>query len=58
MAPVSDIARLNKVRLTHQQIADMMLSEDQLRRAAVYRHDWQSAEAHDEELQRLSELIQ
>lgn len=57
MAPVSDIARLNKVRLTHQQIADMMLSEDRARRRALEDGNAERAAEHDAEIAKLEELL-
>lgn len=57
MAPVADIARLNRVKLTEQQIADFMLSEDQARRRALMRGDVDAAARHDAELDRLAALL-
>lgn len=57
MAPVADIARVNRIRLTSQQIADFMLSEDQARRRALMRGDVDAAARHDAELDRLAALL-
>lgn len=57
MAPVADIARLNRVKLTEQQIADFMLSEDQARRRARERGDEEAVARHDAELERLAALL-
>lgn len=57
MAPVADIARVNRIRLTPQQIADFMLSEDQARRRALMRGDDEAVARHDAELERLEKLL-
>lgn len=57
MAPVADIARLNKLRLTHQQVADMMLSEDRARRRALADGDLERVAEHDAELRKLEQLL-
>lgn len=57
MAPVADIARLNKLRFTAQQIADMMLSEDRARRNALRSGDMSRAADHDAEIRKLEQLL-
>ena len=57
MAPLGNIAALNRVRLTDQQIADLMLSEDRARRRALMAGDVEAAAAHDAELVRLERLL-
>lgn len=57
MAPIANIAALNNIRLTHQQIADMMLAEDRARRRALEAGDLVAAANHDAELVRLEKLI-
>jgi hypothetical protein len=56
MAPLSNIASLNRVCMTHQQIADLMLSEDRARRRALMAGDLVAAANHDAELTRLQKL--
>jgi hypothetical protein len=57
MAPIADIARVNRIRFTAQQIADFMLSEDQARRRAQERGDEEAVARHDAELERLAKLL-
>lgn len=51
--PVSDLLRSGTARLTSQQIADMMLSEERARRAAFRRGDYHQARLHELEVDRL-----
>jgi hypothetical protein len=57
MAPLGNIASLNRVKLTSQQIADLMLSEDQARRRALMAGDLVQAAIHDAEIDRLARLL-
>lgn len=57
MAPISNIAALNKLRFTKQQIADLMLVEDRARRAALRSGDVTRAAEHDAEITRLEQLM-
>lgn len=57
MAPIADIARLNKVRFTPQEVADLMLREDQARRRANGDGDIRRAWEHEVELQKLARLL-
>jgi len=56
--PVADILASRVVRLTPQQIADFMLSEDKAWREAVRRGDLQAAMAHEAESCRLMTILQ
>lgn len=55
--PVSDILTLKVARLTNQQIADMMLSEDRLARSAAKRGDYAKAREHRAEVDKLSSVL-
>lgn len=55
--PISDILALKVARLTSQQIADLMLSEDRLARAAAKRGDHAKARTHRSEVKKLGEAL-
>lgn len=55
--PVSTVLARGIVKLTNQQIADMMLSEDRLARSARARGDYAKARYHDAEVRRLAEAL-
>lgn len=55
--PVSDILALKVAKLTNQQIADMMLSEDRLARSAAKRGDHASARKHRAEVDKLAGVL-
>lgn len=55
--PVSTVLARGIVKLTNQQIADMMLSEDRLARSARARGDYAKARHHDAEVRRLAEAL-
>jgi hypothetical protein len=57
MAPIANIARLNRIRFTDQEIADLMLAEDRARRRALEAGDVMRAAEHDAELTRLQKLL-
>lgn len=55
--PVSDILALKVAKLTNQQIADMMLSEDRLARSAAKRGDYAASRKHRAEVDKLAGVL-
>lgn len=55
--PIAEIAKLNQIRFTHQELASLMLSEDQARRRELARGNRTAAARHDRELGLLAELM-